>query len=195
MSRRIVIVQGHPDPAPDRYCRALADAYAEGAAAGGHEVRRIDVATLDFPLLRSQADWETGPAPPAIRACQETVAWAEHIVFVFPLWMGSMPALLRAFLEQLLRPGFAVEGAAGGLRWQKRLAGRSARLVVTMGMPALVYRWYFCGHGLRSLKRNILAFTGIGPVRESLIGMVGAADGARRRGWLEKMRSFGSGGR
>ena len=195
MSRRIVIVQGHPDPAPDRYCRALADAYAEGAAAGGHEVRRIDMATLDFPLLRSQADWETGVAPPAIRACQDTVAWAEHIVFVFPLWLGSAAALLRGFLEQLLRPGFATQGKAAGGGWSKLLAGRSARLVVTMGMPALVYRWYFRAHGLRSLERNVLAFTGIGPVRESLIGMVGAADGARRRGWLEKMRSFGSRGR
>ena len=63
-TRRILIIQGHPDPAGRHFGHALADAYAEGAMAAGHEVRRIEVALLDFPLLRSQADWLKGAVPP-----------------------------------------------------------------------------------------------------------------------------------
>ncbi len=75
--------------------------------------------------------------------------------------------------------------------WKKRLTGKSARIVVTMGMPAFFYRWYFGAHGLRSLERNILGFAGIGPIRESLFGMIEGVSDARRRKWLERMRTFG----
>jgi putative NADPH-quinone reductase len=60
----------------------------------------------------------------------------------FPLWLASMPALLKGFFEQALRPGFALGPTEPGRMWKKLLKGRSARIVVTMGMPALVYRWY-----------------------------------------------------
>ena len=54
MSKRILLVQGHPDAKGHHLCHALEDAYGDGAVRAGHEVRRIDVAALDFPLLRSQ---------------------------------------------------------------------------------------------------------------------------------------------
>jgi putative NADPH-quinone reductase len=71
------------------------------------------------------------------------------------------------------------------------LKGRSARVVVTMGMPAPLYRWFFRAHSLRSLERNILAFCGIGPVRDSLIGMVEAGGPAKHQRWLATMRELG----
>src|SRR3954447_82168 len=100
--------------------------------------------------------------------------WAEHWVFVFPLWHGTMPALLKGFLEHIFWPGFAVDyakDASGGRdasRFPKRLlAGRSARLVVTMGMPVLFYRWYFGAYGIRSFERSMLRFAGIKPIRRA----------------------------
>lgn len=63
MSRRLTIIQGHPDPAGNRLCHALADAYAGGAAVAGHAVTRIDVARLDFPIPRTQQDFEHGNMP------------------------------------------------------------------------------------------------------------------------------------
>jgi putative NADPH-quinone reductase len=191
MPRRITIIQGHPDPAGNRLCHSLADAYAAAAASAGHAVRRIEVARLDFPLLRTAQDFETGTPVPDIKAAQEAIRWAEHLVIVYPLWLGSLPALLKGFLEQTFRPGFAMEQKAGG--WpRKLLTGRSARIVVTMGMPALVYRWYFGAHGLRNLERNILGFSGVRPVRRSLIGMVGGLEDANKRErWLEHMKRLG----
>lgn len=193
MSKRILIIQGHPDPIVKHLGHALADAYAEGAQAAGHTVRRIEVAQLDFPLLRSQKAWEEGALPPTLRQSQQDIRWAEHLVILFPLWLGDMPALLKAFLEQVARPGFAFKYKEGGTAFsEKGLKGRSARVIVTMGMPALIYRWYFRAHSVKSLERNILGFVGIAPVNETLIGMVGnfkAEDGAN---WLKKLRQLGA---
>ncbi|WP_041702998.1 NAD(P)H-dependent oxidoreductase [Pseudogulbenkiania sp. NH8B] len=194
MSKRILVIQGHPDPAGDHFCHALAEAYAQGAREVGHEVRLIEVATLDFPLLRSKEEFDNGTPVEAIRRAQESINWAEHLVIVYPLWLGSLPALLKAFLEQVFRPQFAFD-LSKGKGWRKRLSGKSARIVVTMGMPAPIYRWYFGAHGLKSLKRSILGFSGIGPIRDSLIGMVETEDGERRGRWLETLRRLGREGR
>ncbi|MBL8836227.1 MAG: NAD(P)H-dependent oxidoreductase [Alphaproteobacteria bacterium] len=193
MGKRIAIIDGHPDPEPGRFGHALAQAYAEGALAAGHEIRRVDIAALDVGFLRSARSWESDAPTPDIAAAQEAIGWAEHLVIVYPLWLGAMPALLKAFFEQAFRPGFAI---AKGKRtmWPGLLNGRSARIVVTMGMPALLYRWYFLAHSLRSLERNILRFSGIGPIRETLIGRV-EASAERRARWLDRLRALGRAGR
>ncbi len=192
MSKRILIVQGHPDASMPHLCHALADAYAEGAARAGHAVRRIDVARVDFPLLRSQQDWEHGAVPPALAPAQEDIRWAEHIVLFFPLWLGDMPALLKGFLEQVARPGFAFRYKEGATAMtEKGLQGRSARVVVTMGMPALVYRWFYRAHSVKSLERNILGFVGMSPVHATLVGLVGNLKDDKARGWLRKLAALG----
>jgi len=194
VSRRILIIQGHPDAGTRHLGHALADAYAAGAEAAGHAVRRITVAELDFPLVRSQVAWERGEVPTAIRAAQEAVRWADHLVILYPLWLGTLPALLKGFFEQLFRPDFAFGEAADGDRPGRHLKGRSARIVVTMGMPAFLYRWYFRAHSLRSFERNVLRFCGIGPVRETLFGVVDAGGGRQAR-WLRAMARLGKKGR
>ncbi|OWW19601.1 NAD(P)H-dependent oxidoreductase [Noviherbaspirillum denitrificans] len=191
MGKRILLVQGHPDATQRHLCHALEDAYAAGAQAGGHEVRRICIATLDFPLLRSQQDWEHGTLPPVLAAAQDGIHWAQHMVFFFPLWLGDMPALLKGFLEQVARPGFAFKGE-GNAFTAKGLTGRSARVVVTMGMPAAIYRWYFRAHSIKSLERNILGFVGISPVHETLVGMVGNLKQKDADKWFARMEKLGT---
>jgi putative NADPH-quinone reductase len=189
MSKRIAIIQGHPDPAGHRLLHALADVYAASAIAAGHELRRVEVARLEFPLLRTQADFETGLLPPSLTQARDDMHWAEHWVILFPLWHGTMPALLKGFLEHIFRPGFAMEYKQRGFP-KKLLSGRSARIVVTMGAPVLIYRWYFGAFGLRAFERSMLRFAGIKPVRESLYGLAGADEKKRAR-WLEDMRRHG----
>jgi putative NADPH-quinone reductase len=193
MPRQIAIIQGHPDPQGGHYGHALAEAYAAGAREAGHGVEIIPVAELDFPLLRTQAGWMEGAPPADIERAQQAVARADHLVIIYPLWHGDMPALLKGFLEQALRPGFAIGHPDRPGVYAKLLKGRSARIVVTMGMPAFVYRWFFRAHSLKSLKRNILGFCGIRPVRESIIGMVEGKP-AHRKKWLAKMRALGRSG-
>lgn len=190
MTRRILIVQGHPDGSGAHLCHALAKAYAEGARSAGHQVTTIDVAALDFDFLRSKAEWESGALPQSLSSAQAAIRDAQHLVIIFPLWLGDMPAMLKGFLEQVMRPGFAVP--EGGARlFAHPLAGRSARVVITMGMPAAIYRWYFWAHALRLLKRNILGFVGIAPINEAIVGSVETMSQKRRALWLAKLRSWG----
>lgn len=195
MGKFITIIQGHPDAQTRHFCHALADEYAKGCEDGGHEVRRIDVARLEFPLLRTKEEFEKGALPVSIAQAQEAVAWAGHLVIVYPLWLGSMPALLKAFFEQLFRPGFAFEYGSAGHLPKKRLTGKSARIVVTMGMPAFIYRWFFLAHSVKSLERNILGFAGIGPIRATLIGNIEGMNERQRLGWLDEMRGLGNVGK
>ena len=190
MGSRILLLNGHPDTARKGLCGALADAYAEGAISAGHVVERLDIGALRFDLLRSQAEFETGTAPPDILAAQEAIRRADHLVVVFPLWLGDMPALLKGFFEQTLRPGFAFAYRPNGFP-QKHLGGRSARIVVTMGMPGIVYRWYFRAHAVKNLKRNILGFVGYGPVRDTIVGGVATAKPAAIARHFETMRALG----
>jgi len=194
MSERILIIDGHPDPSDERFVHALAASYRGGAEAGHHEVMTMRVADLDFPLLRTQADYEKGEPLETIRRCQSALDWATHVVILYPLWLGSMPALLKALLEQTLRPGFAFSVRKLG-RWPVKLqGGKSARVVVTMGMPGWLYRWYFRAHSLRSLRRNILHFIGFRRVRATLIGNIGNLSRAQRETYLQQIYQLGERG-
>jgi putative NADPH-quinone reductase len=190
--RRLVILDGHPDPDPARFIHALACRYEDGAKAAGHMVRRIDVAKLDFPVVRLRPDWEGDDVPADIRLAQDTIIWAQHLLILYPLWLGDVPALLKAFLEQVMRPGFAFAPTASGFP-KKLLKGRTTRLVVTMGMPALFYRTLYGAHSVKSFERNILRFVGIRPVDHLLIGNV-ESDTADRQAWLEKLSRLGEDG-
>ena len=64
--------------------------------------------------------------------------------------------------------------------------GRTAHIVVTMGMPSVIYRLFFGAHSLKSLERNILKFVGIAPSRRSIIGNVEGDKGVREY-WLTRM--------
>lgn len=194
MGKRIIILQGHPDPAGGHLCHGLAAAYAHGAEANGHHVSIIDVATLKFPLLRTQDDYNTGETPAGLVEAQGQILDAEHLVIIYPLWLGTLPALLKGFLEQVLRPSLAA--SASGRKptfteFGRLMKGTSCRVVITMGMPALAYRFFFFAHSLKNLERNILKFVGVKPIRTSLFGMVDAADDEKRKSWLNEMEELG----
>ncbi|GGC16868.1 dehydrogenase [Novosphingobium endophyticum] len=185
---KVLVIDGHPDPDRAHFIHAAADAYADGAMSA-HEIKRIDVAALDFPVLRSPSEWQDSEPPPDIAASQEALRWAEHVVILYPLWLGDVPALLKGFFEQVLRPGFAFTYTEKGFP-QKLLKGKSARVVVSMGMPAPLYRLFYRAHSVRSLERNILGFVGFKPVRDTIIGSV-ESSAAKRERWLARLRAMG----
>lgn len=195
MGCRILILQGHPDPEPARFGRALTAAYAEGAHQAGHEVRSFDLGTIDVPLLRTASDWEQGAPPPALLPLQESLLWCQHLLLCYPMWLGDLPAHTKAALEHVLRPGITAPGGDRGPGELKPLTGRSAHVVVTMGMPGFVYRWFYRSHSLKSLERNVLRFVGFGPVRHSLIGLVASPSPKAHARWIERLRRDGAAAR
>lgn len=164
------ILDGHPDPAREHLIHALADRYAAAAREAGHDVRRINVADLDVPLLRKPSEFYRAPAPQTLVPAQNDVRQSNHVVILYPLWEGDMPAALKAFMEQVFRPGFAMDEGGGPLGMPKPLLrGKSARIIVTMGMPRLFYRIVFGAHSVKAL-RLLLVFAGISPVNVTLFG-------------------------
>lgn len=188
--QKILIIDGHPDAARERLCHALAEAYAEGALEAGNEIRLITLAETDVKFLRTAAEFAEPPASPGVISAQKDVAWADHVVMVFPLWLGGAPALLRALLEQIACGSFFAK-SGGGSGNRKDLKNKSARLIVTMGMPAFVYRLVFHAHGVKNIMGGVLGFAGFKPVRATLFGAVEAADDAKRKSWIGKVRELG----
>lgn len=192
MGKRILIIQGHPDRSREHLCHALADAYADAARSAGHSVESIEPAQLDFDLLADPAQWQDGPAPDVLLPAQQAIARAEHIVLIYPLWLGDMPARLKGFLEQVMRPGFAIAREQRNPLSSGLLGGRSARIIVTMGMPAPFYRWFYGAHGLQLLRRNILKFAGISPVAATVVGMAGSMPAERVARWCGRLGRLGA---
>jgi putative NADPH-quinone reductase len=187
--KNILVINGNPDPAPERLSFALSQAYAAGARGTGCAVERLDIGSLYFPILRNTAEF-AGPAQHRdIVDAYRAILRADHLVLIYPLWLGAAPALLKAFLEQL-SCGESLIGHGGGHLPQGKLRGRSARIIVTMGMPALAYRLLFGAHGTKALERSVLRPAGLSPIRTSYFGGVGRSP-EDARAWLARVQRLG----
>lgn len=189
--KRIFLLDGHPDPSPERLCAGLTDSYAAGALRSGHEVRRFDLGTMNVPLVRTKAEFECGPARGDAAHVQDAIRWADHIVIVHPLWMGNVPAMLKGLLEQVFRHDLVLENPAD-MASRKLLKGKTAHLVVTMGMPSFLYRWYFGAHAVRAVESNVLAMAGIKPIRRTLIGAVEKMTDDACQSWFRRLQEDGA---
>ena len=184
MSRHILIINGNPKP--DSFCRSLALQYMAGAQQEGHAVRVLHI--HEFDQHRAQG----GPlAEVRIADAQAAVAWADHIVMVYPNWWGSLPAALKGWLDTVLTPGFAfrINAEAGSI--QALLRGKTARLFITMDTPRWVYRLIFGNSGVTLMRRAVLGFCGINPVKVAKMGPLYKADLGQRTRWLEQARALG----
>jgi len=186
----ILVIIGHPDP--ESYCSALSRAYIEGAAGRHVQIRTIDLSQISFdPNLKYGYRKRTELEEELIEA-QESIRWADHLVIVYPTWWGTMPAILKGFFDRVLLPGFAYQYRKDSSFWDKLLAGKSARLIVTMDTPAWYNRLIYWHAGHLVMKRNILGFCGIKPVRVTEIGPVNSSSEKQRHKWLEKVKQLGA---
>jgi len=189
MGKRILVVNGNPATLRQSFSAALAHAYEDGSLDGGHEIRRLDIATLTFdPVLHEGLQGEQALEPDLVRA-QADIAWARHLVFIYPMWQFGIPALLKGFCERTLTPGFAYALSGRKPLDLGLLKGRSARLIQTMGMPQSLYRFGYGAHGGKAF-RSALGYCGIGPVRMSFLGEIEGSDAARRR-YLAEVHQLG----
>jgi putative NADPH-quinone reductase/1,4-dihydroxy-2-naphthoate octaprenyltransferase len=186
---RVLLIMGHPREGS--LCAGLADAYRTGAQAAGVELRELRLDRLRFdPHVRCAAFHDQESEPDVVLA-REALSWAEHLVIVYPLWWGMMPALLKGFLDRLLAPGFAFAERPGGHGFRGLLHGRSAHLLVTMDTPVWAYRLVLRTPGVTALRRDVLGFCGIAPVETTFFGPVKHAPAARLQGWLRRGEAAG----
>lgn len=190
MNKRILVILGHPSE--DSLGGALARSYAQGAEASGHEVRCISLCKLRFDPILHDGYAKIQALEPDLMAAQEVISWAQHIVVVYPIWWGSIPALLKGFFDRILLPGFAFKFRKDSLMVDGLLAGRSAHLLVTMDTPPWYYRWIYRMPGHNQMKRTILEFCGIKPVTVSSFGPVKDSKPRTREQWLSRAFTHGS---
>ncbi|WP_300395245.1 NAD(P)H-dependent oxidoreductase [Henriciella sp.] len=182
----ICLIDAHPDPA-DHLCHALADAYAEGAREAGHSVERIDIAKLDLGFLDKVSDFETHPPEPVLSE-REKIKRADHVCIIFPLWLGNMPAKAKAFFELAGCGNFFLETGESASSWPKQMMkGKSARTIVTMGMPGFAYKLVFDAGALKALERGLFGVSGFKPVRHTVLGGVEQADEKTRKKWFQNI--------
>ncbi len=189
MSKRILVILGHHST--NSLCGAFAESYIQGANASGHEVRFMSVGQISFdPWLRNGYESIQALEPDLVKA-QNDIIWAQHIVFIYPIWWGAMPALLKGFIDRTFLPGFAFNFKDGSSLWDQLLTGRSAHLLVPMDTPPWYYRWVMRMPGHNLMKRAILGFCGIKPVAVSSFGPVKDSSPEKRQKWLEQVNKFG----
>ncbi|PIB35334.1 NAD(P)H dehydrogenase [Reichenbachiella sp. 5M10] len=185
--KRILIVNGHPDKESFNY--ALAEAYQKGAAhATLDQLNLIDLVfdpNLNYGY-RKRTDLE-----PDLKKAWQKIKDADHLVWVFPMWWYSYPALMKGFIDRTFLPGHAFEFEEGKVLPKKILKGKSARIIVTADTP----RWYdylwMRSPALNQFKKGTLQFCGIDPVRVTYIAPIKHSSAAFRDKWLQRIERLG----
>ena len=186
---RCLLILAHPRR--DSLCGALFDACADGAREAGVECRELILSEMRFdPDVRTVSP-EQQPLEPDLVSAQRDIEWAEHLVFVYPTWWGTFPALLKGFLDRVMTPGFAFRHVAHG-KWDKLLSGRSADLITTMDTPPLIYRFVYRAPGRQALARATLGYCGLRTARIEAFGPVVASSAGVRSRWLDRARASGA---
>ncbi len=189
MSRSIVILLGHPDHAS--LCGALAERYRQAAVAAGHRVQLFGLGDIDFDPVLRHGYRQIQPLEPGLQQINEAIAGCQHLVLVYPTWWGGMPALLKGYFDRAFLPGYAFRYRKDSVWWDRLLSGRSARVITTLDTPPWYYRWVYRMPGHQQVRRTILEFCGIKPVRISGFGPVRSASLQVREGWLRKVAALG----
>lgn len=187
--KKILIINGHPDA--ESFNAALADAYYKGAQKSGTNTKIIHIRDLNFnPNLQFGYRKRTELEPDLLQA-QKMLKWADHLVWVYPVWWGSVPALMKGFLDRVLLPGFAFQKREGSLWWDKLFTGKTARLITTMDQPAWYYRLFNGSPSHKAMKKQTLQFIGVKSVKITAIGPIRLSKDSYRNKWLQKVEDLG----
>jgi NAD(P)H dehydrogenase (quinone) len=189
--KKILIINGHPDV--ESFNFALAAAYKKGAVAAGAEVQEILVRDLNFnPNLQFGYRKRTELEADLIES-QVKIKWADHIVFVYPVWWGSVPAILKGFLDRTFLPGFAFQKRENSVWWDKLLTGKTGRIICTLDQPAWYYWLVYRQPSTFAMKKLVFEFCGIKPTGTTTIGPIRLSKPEFREKWLQKVEKFGKG--
>lgn len=188
-ARQILIIAAHPCPADTGSLGAtMASTYAQSATQAGHHTRLLQLDQLVFDPILHEGYKRAQTLEPDLVKAQAGILWADELVFVFPIWWGGMPALLKGFLDRVLLPGFAFRYEPEGQGLTPLLKGKTARLIITMDTPRWIDRWLYGSPVIRQLRYPILRFCGIKLREVSYFSPVIKSSSAQRQAWIENVR-------
>ena len=187
--KKILIINGHPNPESLNF--SIASAYTKGALQSNAEVKEITIADLQFdPNLKFGYQKRT-PQEPDLVLAWEKILWAEHLVWVHPVWWGGLPAITKGFIDRVFLPGFAFQYRENSVFWDKLLKGKTAHIITTLDQPSWYYKLIYGKPSVNMLKKTTLAFCGIKTKKVTYIGIIKNADVSLRSKWLDKVEKLG----
>lgn len=187
--KKVLLIQGHPDS--ESFNFALFEAYKKGLIESGANIKEIIISELSFdPNLHFGYRKRTELEPDLVESI-EKIKWAEHLVFFYPVWWGSVPALLKGFLDRVFLPGIVFQKRENSLWWDKLLTGKTGHIISTLDQPAWYY-WLFNGRPTYyAMKKMTLEFCGVKPVSTTTIGPLRLSKDSFRENWLKKVEKLG----
>lgn len=188
MPKNITVILGHPDASS--FCGALAEMYVQSASNVGHSVRYFKLGEIAFDPILHHGYNQRQELEPGLLDIQNAITWADHLVFVYPTWWGAMPALLKGMFDRVFLPGYAFKYRQNSQFWDKLLVGRSAHAIVTMDTPPWYYRLVYSMPGHHQMKKTILEFSGIKPVKLTSFGPIRHANEKQRNKWLQQVANY-----
>lgn len=187
--KKILIINGHPDKESFNY--ALSKSYKLGTKKSNTEVKLINIRELNFnPNLEFGYRKRTELEPDLLEA-QNKLKWADHLVWIYPVWWGSLPAIMKGFIDRVLLPGFAFKKRANSLWSDKCLTNKTARIICTLDQPSWYYRWYYKRPSTNAMKKLTLYFIGVKKVKVTTIGPIRMSEEKFRKKWLKKVEKLG----
>lgn len=187
--KKILVINAHPNA--ESFNHALVEAYVSGAKKAGAEVKTLTIAELDFnPSLQFGYQKRMELEPDLIHA-QKLILWAEHLVWIHPVWWGGLPAVAKGFIDRVFLPGFAFKYRENSVWWDKLLAGRTARIITTLDQPSFYYRLAFGRPSVNQLKKSTLQFCGIKPVKVTYVGPIRLSKEEFRVKMIQKITTLG----
>lgn len=188
--KNVVVINGHPNP--DSFVAGLAAEYKHGAEAAGATVKEINIAELLFEPNLAFGYQQRRELEPDLLQAWETILWADHLVWVHPVWWGGLPARTKGFIDRLFLPGRAFRYRENSVWWDKLLRGKSAHIITTLDQPGWYYRWFYGRPSVNQLRKSTLEFCGVRPVAVTYVGPVRQSDEAQRTKWLRQVRHLGA---
>lgn len=130
--KKTLIVTAHPSSAG--FTHRIADTIKKSAP--GAEIVDLYAPEWELPFLKFESQREM-PDSPVRDAVQQKITAADELIFVFPVWSGAEPAVLKNFYDTVFHARFAFKftkrGAVGLLR------GKTARFFCTCDGPGILY--------------------------------------------------------
>ena len=190
MSKKILIIDGHPDSASFSNC--IAEEYYLSAKNGKHEVEMIKVRDLKFDLVLHHGYNAPQKLEKDLQKAQELITWCEHLVIVTPVWWYSVPATLKGFIDRILMPGYAFKFNSETHKLEKLLKSKSSRVIYTQGSSKFLSKILCIDPFWKQIKCGVLEFCGIAPVKRTYLAkMSGEKDILRRQKFLKKVGKLG----
>ncbi len=183
------MINGHPNE--ESFNHALTRAYIRGAEDKGATVKEVWIGKLNFnPNLQygyqKRMDWE-----PDLVDAWEKIQWADHLVWFHPVWWGGFPAIMKGFIDRLFLPGMAFKYRDNSVWWDKLLTGKTAHIITTLDQPGWYYRMFYGRPSVNQLKKTILEFCGIKPVKITYVGIIKRSSSEQRAKWIQKAEVLG----